>query len=348
MPLPLLIGIGAAIAGAAGLGAGINGAVKMKEANDTMESAQRRHKRNINRFEEKQKAATCAMDNLGKLELDTVSSFKRFQDVIEKIQNRPEFKSYSKNGVKIPKYDKKEIERASVGAAVLAGGLSGAAVGTAGGFAASGIATAAVMALGTASTGTAISTLSGAAATNAALAALGGGSIAAGGGGIALGTAILGGATLGVGLLVGGIIFNFTGSSLSDRADEAWSQMIKAEKKIDSVCPYLDELKNYAEKYLKAFKQVNDLYNSHMEMLLSICESHVDIYRTIDWNNFLTRDKLITENTSLIVGMLYKMCKLNIVEKASGENEMNTINKININNSIQEAEKFLQDERFTA
>lgn len=302
MPLPLLIGIGAAIAGAAGLGAGINGAVKMKEANDTMESAQRRHKRNINRFEEKQKAATCAMDNLGKLELDTVSSFKRFQDVIEKIQNRPEFKSYSKNGVKIPKYDKKEIEKASVGAA----------------------------------------------ATNAALAALGGGSIAAGGGGIALGTAILGGATLGVGLLVGGIIFNFTGSSLSDRADEAWSQMIKAEKKIDSVCPYLDELKNYAEKYLKAFKQVNDLYNSHMEMLLSICESHVDIYRTIDWNNFLTRDKLITENTSLIVGMLYKMCKLNIVEKASGENEMNTINKININNSIQEAEKFLQDERFTA
>ena len=45
--------------------------------------------------------------------------------------------------------------------------------------------------LGTASTGTAISTLSGAAASNAILAWLGGGSIAAGGGGIAAGTMVL-------------------------------------------------------------------------------------------------------------------------------------------------------------
>lgn len=56
----------------------------------------------------------------------------------------------------------------------MVGGLGGALLGTAGGFAASGATTAAVMALGTASTGTAISTLSGAAATNATLAALGG------------------------------------------------------------------------------------------------------------------------------------------------------------------------------
>ncbi|GHU07204.1 hypothetical protein FACS1894151_01190 [Spirochaetia bacterium] len=46
---------------------------------------------------------------------------------------------------------------------------------------------------GIASTGTAIGTLSGAAASNAILAWLGGGSIAAGGGGMAVGTAVLGG-----------------------------------------------------------------------------------------------------------------------------------------------------------
>ena len=44
---------------------------------------------------------------------------------------------------------------------------------------------------GVASTGTAISTLSGAAATNAALAWLGGGALAAGGGGMAAGEAFL-------------------------------------------------------------------------------------------------------------------------------------------------------------
>lgn len=51
----------------------------------------------------------------------------------------------------------------------------------------------AVAALGTASTGTAIGTLSGIAASNATLAWLGGGALAVGGGGIALGTVVLGG-----------------------------------------------------------------------------------------------------------------------------------------------------------
>ena len=50
---------------------------------------------------------------------------------------------------------------------------------------------AAVTALGTASTGTAISTLSGAAATKATLALLGGGTVAAGGLGVAGGTIVL-------------------------------------------------------------------------------------------------------------------------------------------------------------
>lgn len=50
---------------------------------------------------------------------------------------------------------------------------------------------AAISAWGTASTGTAIATLSGAAATNASLALLGGGTLAAGGGGAALGSIIL-------------------------------------------------------------------------------------------------------------------------------------------------------------
>lgn len=57
------------------------------------------------------------------------------------------------------------------------------------------VTTSAVMAIGTASTGTAISSLSGAAATNATLAWLGGGSLAAGGGGVAAGTAVLGAIT---------------------------------------------------------------------------------------------------------------------------------------------------------
>lgn len=63
------------------------------------------------------------------------------------------------------------------------------------------------MALGTASTGTAIGGLSGVAATNATLAWLGGGSLAAGGGGMALGSMVLGGIIAGPALLIAGGIF---------------------------------------------------------------------------------------------------------------------------------------------
>ena len=71
MPLPLIpliIGGAAALAGAGGVGAGIHGAVKMKDAKDTMESADRRHRRNVSRFEEQNETTTFTMDELGKTE----------------------------------------------------------------------------------------------------------------------------------------------------------------------------------------------------------------------------------------------------------------------------------------
>jgi hypothetical protein len=72
----------------------------------------------------------------------------------------------------------------------------------------------AVGALASASTGTAIATLSGAAATNATLAWLGGGSLAAGGMGVAGGMLVLGG-------LVAGPALAITGFTLANKAEEA-------------------------------------------------------------------------------------------------------------------------------
>lgn len=348
MPIPLILGAAAAAAGLIGAGAGIHGGIKMKEAHNTIESAQSRHDRNKRRFKEKQEAATNAMDTLGELELNTLKSFKHFQALIEIIQNRPEFKPYEKNGVKIPPYDKEKIKEVSVGAEILLGGLGGAGLGTAGGLAASGLTTGAIMAFGTASTGTAISTLSGAAATNATLAALGGGSLAAGGGGMALGSLILGGATLGVGLLVGGIIFNITGSSLSDKADEAWAQMKKAENEIDSICPYLDDLKNIAERYNAALIKVKNIYDSHIKLLYSIFNSQTALYNTIDWNNFTLEQQVTVHNTSLLVGVLFNMCKVNIVNKSETESEKPSINKSDIEQTLQDTETFLQAKKLTA
>lgn len=134
MPLPIILGVGAAIAGAVGVGSGIHGASKMKEANDTMKSAEEHHKRNNAKLESCNKATNEEMDKLGILELNILNSFDKFADMIEQIQNRPQFKDIRIKGVELPKYNKEELQEVSVGAGVLLGGLGGAAAGTAGGL----------------------------------------------------------------------------------------------------------------------------------------------------------------------------------------------------------------------
>lgn len=337
MPLPFILGAGAVIAGVAGIGSGINGAAKMKEANDTMKEAKERHEKNNKRFEKESEKTNKSMDELGKLELKILHSFSEFADVFEKIKNRPNFAEYTKEGIELPKYDGEKLKEVSVGAGVLLGGLGGAGLGAAGGFAAAGATTSAVMALGTASTGTAIASLSGAAATNATLAALGGGALAAGGGGMALGSAVLGAATLGVGLLVGGAIFSFTGGKLSDQADEAWSQMKKAEKQIDEICKYLKELKSTSERYQMKLEQVNGIYKEKLNKLKEI----VEVKHHTNWNEFTQEEKDTTHNNVLLVGLLYDMCKVEIVLKGKDENEMNRVNKAGVSKSINDANNIL-------
>ena len=339
MPIPLILGVGAAIAGVAGVGTAAHGAKKMKDANDTMKATESQHRRNIEKFENQNKLTNEKMDELGKLELKVLKGFEDFSNVIEKIQNRPKFEQYNKDGVSLPTYDKEELKTVSVGAGVLLGGVGGAAAGTFGGFAAAGATTSAVMALGTASTGTAIASLSGVAATNATLAALGGGAIAAGGGGMALGTTILGATTLGVGLLVGGIIFNVTGGKLSDKADEAYSQMKKAESSINKICSYLYELEKTAEDYTHSINIVRNKYLESYNYISYV----VNKLHKVDWNEFSEQDKLAVKNTVMLVGLLYEMCKLNLVNKASNENEMNKINTLEIDRTVKNSIKVMNE-----
>ena len=337
--VPIIVKGAAAAAGAAGVGSAVHGVAKMKEANDTMESAKNRHERNMEKFEKENKTTTEGMDRLGKLELEILHSFGEFSDIFEQIKNRPEFEKYSKNGVTLPKYEGEKLKEVSIGAGVLLGGLGGAGLGAAGGFAASGAASAAVIAFGAASTGAAISSLSGVALTNATLAVLGGGTLAAGGGGIAAGTAVLGAATLGVGLLVGGVIFNFTGGKLSEKADEAWDQMKEAEKEINKICGYLGDLRGTASNYYNTLVRVNSIYKRHLNDLNHI----VNILGHRNWNTFTEREKKLTENTVLLVGLLYNMCKVELVIKNDNKNGMNKINKTAVQQSINNANSVIAD-----
>ena len=134
-----------------------------------------------------------SIEELGKHTSCLYDSLTSIQDLFDKIRNVPTDKklqyeelkkirlNWKQQAEKIEKdYQAAAVKNAGAGAA---GAGLGVAVVTMGPTVAMGVATT----FGVASTGTAISALSGAAATNAALAWLGGGALAVGGGGMAAG-----------------------------------------------------------------------------------------------------------------------------------------------------------------
>lgn len=341
MAFPLLILIPAAIAAVSGVGVGIHGGAKMKRANKKIKEAKNRDKANLARLEQTNITCCTIMDQLGVHEMEILASFGEFSALFERLHNRPVFNDLKIGNVSIPKFSKKEIEDASVGANVLLGGLSSAALGTAGAFAASSATTAAVMALGTtASTGVAISSLSGVAATNATLAALGGGSIAAGGGGMALGSIVLGGATLGVGLLIGGVIFSVAGSHIEGKANKAYKAMEENEREINRINIFLNDLTRTGRKYDSALMQVNGIYRNRMATFRSFMNTFPEV--DVDWKKLTEKQKAIVENLVLMVGLLYKMCKVQLVKQNSTTTGLNRVNHKDVDDAINRASSVLE------
>ena len=260
-----LIIIGA-IATTGGIGFGIHGGIKMKRASKKIKVANEKSVRNNRKLEDQNLVTCTTMDALGRNEMEALKDFDTFSALIDRINERPEYDSINPH-YDIPKFNPEEIKKVSVGASVLVSGLGGAALGTAGAFAASSATTAAVIAIGSASTGTLLNTLHGVALTNATLAAIGGGSLAAGGGGMALGTAVLGAASIGVGLLIGGVIFTITGSSIQKKADKVEKQVAENEKTINKVCTYLKSLSSAADKYNQTLSKMRYLYSCYLKRM---------------------------------------------------------------------------------
>ena len=140
--------------------------------------------------------------------------------------------------------------------------------------------------LASASTGTAIATLSGAAATNATLAFFGGGSIAAGGLGVAGGTAVLGGLVAAPALVILGVVAS---SKANANLEDARSNLAKA-KDFDSEI-------NLAVTECVSIRRGADMMNRFLISLNSIFAPLVsemtDIinYNGIDFSLYSDEDK---------------------------------------------------------
>jgi hypothetical protein len=257
MPLPLLfIGVAAAT-GTMGVGksikAGVDASTAKKlntDANDLVQAA-------TDTLNAQRESSRRALEHLGTEKLCVLNgNIVRFLNTFKQIKN-VNFKGSEGldelSKLHIDEHDFKELEGLANFAGSIAGGM---AAGTASGAIVALGAYGAAQTFAAASTGTAIASLSGAAATNATLAFFGGGSLAAGGLGMAGGTMVLGGLVAGPALMVLGFV---AGAAADKELEKARTNNAEAHE--------IAEQLNTASKQCEAIRRRTYLFHNLLARL---------------------------------------------------------------------------------
>jgi type II secretory pathway pseudopilin PulG len=260
MPIPIIIGIAAAAA-AYGAAKGVSGAIDHSNAKSLNSDARSMVDAANRQVEDHRKSTNKTLEDYGQRKLrafngvisDFITTFERLKNV--DVMDSPELDKlnagdYSNNALNGLRTDYQALKDAGLGLGAGMGSGAALAFGAYNG----------TMLLATASTGTAISSLGGVAATNATLAWLGGGSLAAGGYGMAGGMMVLGGIVAGPALAIFGHILGSKGETALNNA----------RSNLEQAKTIRDEAKLMADK-LQAIEKVTALANS----TFSIVSAHL-------------------------------------------------------------------------
>ena len=233
MALPLLF-IGAAVAtGAVGGSKTIKAVSDNSKAGQINEIANQSIENARDELDRQRKEVGAALESLGKEKLSILNrNVTDFVTTFEKIKNIDFQSSIGLEELKNLHIDQNTFQELKELGSFAIGVAGGAAAGVAGGALTAVGAYGAAMTFASASTGTAISALSGAAATNATLAFFGGGSLASGGLGMAGGMYVLGGLVAGPALMVMGMI---TEAKSKEKLEKAISNKAQADEIVESL-----------------------------------------------------------------------------------------------------------------
>lgn len=295
MPIPLLfLGLGGAAA-ALGVGKSVKAGFDQKDANETNQYAQNIVKRATKTANWSRANSGKAIESLGQKKVWVLNhSVTPFVDLFEQIHNIELSDSVGLDELKRFKIDKQDLlelkEMTAVASSIAGGMVGGAVMGALTAFGAYGGA----MTLGAcATTGTAIASLSGIAATNATLAFLGGGALSVGGLGVAGGTAVLGGLVAGPALAVMGFV---VGAKASANKDTAYSNYAKAQQ-------YEEEVKNIFV-LCKAIRMRAAMFERLLIKLDAIFMPIVDSLRHIIQSSGSDFSQYTAEEKSVVAGSL--------------------------------------------
>lgn len=295
MPIPFILGGIAVAAGALGVKKGLDAKEDMEEAKELAEYAQNLAKEAEQRIEKARKGTSKAIEDLGRTKISILStSMKEFVTNFSRIKNvnfkdsvgMEELQDFTPDST-----DFNTLEKASFNAADLtSGGLGGIAAGSLVAFGAYSAVGSAFLGATTATAGTAIAGLSGAAATNATLAWLGGGALATGSAtafGVTGGMVVLGGLVAGPALAIGGAF-------MASKAKEA---LYEAEDNYDKARAFNEQSKNISSS-LNAIKKRAGQINTILKSLDSyFVQSNGALKAVItksgtNWNKYSVDDKM--------------------------------------------------------
>lgn len=269
MAIPLVI-LAAAVATAFGGKKAYDGHKTKQEANEIQENAIKKYNNRKEQLDKIQNDTDENLNNLGLLELSIGQSIGEFEKVANELLVKMEKSGYKNQKLSIPSNQLSKINDLSIStteflAKVAAAGTASAAAAT--GAAASFAVYGGVMTFAAASTGTPIATLSGAAAYNATMAAIGGGSLAAGGWGMAGGAMVLGAAAVAPILVVAGLAYALHAEKALTNAGEQSNKVNEALEKMNLAEVRLNKITNYIQRINLSLTSINNTFIEYFDAL---------------------------------------------------------------------------------
>lgn len=286
MPLPLILGAAALIAGGYGVKKGFDAKEDFDAAESYNSEAKETYDDAMSSLESKREKTQRALEDLGEIKFyiyeKSIIPFVRIYSQIKTI-NFLELNGFSNNNnvSEISSHDMIDLKSSATEMeSIVAGGVSALGAGGLAGLAVYG----GVGALGTASTGTAIGALSGVAATNATLAWLGGGSLAAGGFGVAGGMAVLGGIVAGPVLAVGGMMMSSKAEAAREDAYSNYLEAKKAAEEMGLAGDMVDAIRLRTEEIDKIIRSLNTRLQPALTQMATIVDRRNQIGNSfINW-----------------------------------------------------------------